>query len=72
MLSFEILSDKKMSTIPLSPYSPDITPCDFWLLPNLKLGLIGERFTTIEDIKINAIANLKAIPIKGYQRCFQH
>ncbi|KAL4083495.1 hypothetical protein QTP88_028811 [Uroleucon formosanum] len=49
----------------------DIAPCDFWLFPNLKLGLKGERFATIEDIKVNATANLRAIPIEGYQRCFQ-
>ncbi|KAL4084659.1 hypothetical protein QTP88_027586 [Uroleucon formosanum] len=64
-------TDKKISTIPQPPYSPDIAPCDFWLFPNLNLGLKGERFATIEDIKVNATANLRAIPIEGYQRCFQ-
>ena len=67
----QFLTDKKISTIPQPPYSPDIAPCDFWLFPNLKLGLKGERFATIEDIKVNATANLRAIPIEGYQRCFQ-
>ncbi|KAL4091078.1 hypothetical protein QTP88_025819 [Uroleucon formosanum] len=67
----QFLTDKKISTIPQPPYSPDIAPCDFWLFPNLKIGLKGERFATIEDIKVNATANLRAIPIEGYQRCFQ-
>jgi len=67
----QFLTDNKISTIPQPPYLPDIAPCDFWLFPNLKLGLKGERFETIEDIKVNPTANLRAIPIEGYQRCFQ-
>jgi hypothetical protein len=46
----------------------DIAPCDFWLFPYLRLGLKGKRFATIEDFKLNTIANLRAIPIEGYQR----
>jgi histone-lysine N-methyltransferase SETMAR len=29
------------------PYSPDMAPCDFWLFPQLKTVLKGNRF---EDI----------------------
>lgn len=35
------------NTIPPAPYSPDITPCDFFLSPWLKLSLRGHRFGTI-------------------------
>lgn len=41
---WQFLTDKKMSTIPQPPYSLDITPCDFWLFPNLKLGLKAWTF----------------------------
>jgi len=47
-----------------------IAPCDFWLFPNLKFGLKGEHFATIEIIKANVTDNLRAIPIEGYQRWF--
>jgi len=59
------LTDKKISTIPQPPYSPDIAPCDFKLFPNLKLGLRDERFATIENFKVNTTANLRAFPIEG-------
>ena len=29
------------------PYSPDLTPCDFWFFPKLR----GCRYETIEEIK---------------------
>ena len=67
----QFLTDKKIPTIPRPPYSPDIAPCDFWLFPKLKFALKGEHFATIEVIKANVTANLRAIPIEGYQRCFE-
>lgn len=57
--------------IPQPPYSPDIAPCDFWLFPNLKFRLKGERFASIEVIKANVLTKLRAIAKEGYQRCFQ-
>jgi len=32
------------------PYSPDLTPCDFFLFPKMKLLLKGRRFGTTEEI----------------------
>ena len=36
-----------IKTVPQPPYSPDITPCDFWLFPKLR----GCRYETIEEKK---------------------
>ena len=36
-----------IKTVPHSPYSPDLSPCDFWLFPKLK----GCRYETIEEMK---------------------
>ena len=36
-----------IKTVPQPPYSPDLDPCDFWLLPKLR----GCRYETIEKIK---------------------
>jgi len=53
-------------------HSPNLAPRDFWLFPNLRLEHIGERFALIEeDIKVNAIATLKAILLEGHRRSFQ-
>ena len=36
-----------IKTVPHSPYSPDLAPCDFWLFPRLR----GCRYETIEEMK---------------------
>ena len=36
-----------IKTVRHPPYSPDLTPCDFWLFPKLR----GSRYETIEEIK---------------------
>ena len=36
-----------IKTLPQPSYSPDLTPCDFWLFPKLR----GYRYETIEEMK---------------------
>ena len=36
-----------IKTVPQSPYSPDLAPCDFCLFPKLR----GCRYETIDEIK---------------------
>ena len=36
-----------INTVLQPPYSPDLTPCDFWLFPKLR----GCRYETIEEMK---------------------
>ena len=35
---------------PHPPYSPDLAPCDFFLFPNLKKSLAGQKFESNEEI----------------------
>lgn len=37
-------------TVPHSPYSPDIAPCDFWPFSKMKENLRGSRFEDIEKM----------------------
>jgi len=41
----------KIAVIPHPPYFPDLAPCDFFLVPKLKLKLKGRRFDAIEEIQ---------------------
>ena len=36
-----------IKTVPQPTYSPDLSPCDFWLFPKLR----GCRYYTIEEMK---------------------
>jgi len=39
------------SVLPHPPYSPDLAPSDFHLLPKLKEHLKGQRFSCDEEVK---------------------
>ena len=67
----QFLAEKSIPVITQPPYSPDLAPSDFWLFPNLKMGLKGPRFATMEDIEWNATAELREIPKDVFRRCFQ-
>ncbi|PNF41831.1 hypothetical protein B7P43_G16624, partial [Cryptotermes secundus] len=47
----QFLAEKNIPVITQPPYSPDLTPSDFWLFPTLKMGIKGTHFPTMEDIK---------------------
>ena len=54
-----------------SPYSPDLTPYDFFLFPKLKRPMKGRRFATIEEIKTAQLEELKTITKSAYPKCFE-
>ena len=43
----EYLTKMGIKTVPHPPYSPDLAPCDFWLLPKLRRC----RYVTSEEMK---------------------
>ncbi|GFV26678.1 putative transposase [Trichonephila clavipes] len=53
------------------PYSPDLSPCDFFLFPKLKNHLKGHHFGTLENIQTAVTDQLKAIPISEFHQCYE-
>lgn len=66
----EFLTKNATNIIEQPPYSPDMAPADFFLFPKLKLPLRGTRFQSIEDIKEKSLRELKSIPKKAFEKCF--
>ena len=64
----QFLAKNNMTVIAHPPYSPDLSPCDFFLFSKLKLRMKGRRFDTIEEIQERV---LDTIPKKNFQGCFQ-
>jgi hypothetical protein len=56
---------------PYPPYSHDLTPCDFFLFPKIKLKLKGRRFDTIEEIQAELQSVLENVTEKDFQEQFQ-
>ena len=65
----EFLAKHETKVIAQPPYSPDLAPCDFFLLPKLKYPLRGTRHQSIEAMKRNSLKELKAIPAEAYKKC---
>ncbi|GFS68743.1 uncharacterized protein TNCV_1959461 [Trichonephila clavipes] len=61
------LGSKNIPVAPHPPYSPDLSPCDFFLFPKLKNHLKGHHFGTLENIQTAVTDQQKAIPISEFQ-----
>jgi histone-lysine N-methyltransferase SETMAR len=61
------LASHGIPVIQQPPYSPDMAPCDFWLFPQLKTALKGNRFDDIDKIKKNATSTLNTIPKDSFK-----
>jgi len=57
--------------VPHSPYSPELTPAEFFLFPKLKTTFKGHHFQTIEEIQEKVIRKLCAITESAFQEAFQ-
>jgi hypothetical protein len=71
MAAHQFLAKNNIPIVPHPPYSPDLAPSDFSLFPNLKMGLRGRRFATVEDIKEKEDAKLRAIK-KDFHQCYNN
>jgi len=65
------LASKKATVIPHPPYSPDLTTCNFFLLPKMKLKLKGRRFESSEKIQTKSQGMMKTLIHIYFQQCFQ-
>jgi len=65
------LAKNETTVVPQPPYSPDLSPADFFLFPKLKSTLKGRLFDTFDEIQKNSTKELFAIPKEAFQKPFQ-
>ena len=65
------LTSKWVQVLHQPAYSPDLSPCDYFLFPKLKMQLKGLRFDAISEIQKVSTEALKIVTEEEYQRCFQ-
>ena len=56
-----------IKTVPRSPYSRHLTPCDFWLFPKLR----GCRYETIEEMKEAVTKAIDTLTQEDFHGVFQ-
>jgi hypothetical protein len=57
----EFLARKQVCVLHHPPYSPDLSPYDYFLFPKLKLPLKGRLFEDVQDIQAAVTSSLRAI-----------
>ena len=67
----EYLKESGLDVLDHPPYSPDLSPCDFWLFSRLKEMLAGHRFESRCGIGSAVYQCLQYIPKEDYQAAFQ-
>ena len=65
------LAKNNVTTLEHTPYSPELAPADFYLLPLLKSALKGQHCDATDIIK-DAREELKRLSQNGFHECFQH
>jgi len=65
------LAQKSIIEMEHPPFSPDLALNYFWLFPEIKSTLKGQRFQDIEDIKKKVMMALKVILQQEFQKYFQ-
>ncbi|UYV68226.1 hypothetical protein LAZ67_5003465 [Cordylochernes scorpioides] len=65
------LARSNTPVIPHPSYSPDLAPCDFFLLPRLKREMKGKYWETVENIQQHVTTFLRSIPVEEFQGAFQ-
>ena len=59
-----------VEVLPQPPYSPDVSPADFFLFPKLKSRLKGTRFEDVTAIQADVTKFLKDMPDADFQGAF--
>ena len=67
----EYLKESGLDVLDHPPYSPDLSPCDFWLFPRLEEMLAGHRFESRCGIGSAVYQCLQPIPKEDYRAAFQ-
>ena len=67
----EYLKESGLDVLDHPPYSPDLSPCDFWLFRRLKEMLAEHRFESYFGIGSAVYQCLQHIPKEDYQAAFR-
>ena len=65
-----LLASEKVKVLNHPPYSPDLSPCDFFLFPRLKKMLSGNKYTSRSSLGSAIYQCLQQIPKEDYLSAF--
>jgi len=62
---------KSIPVVSQPQYSPDLSPCDFFLFPGFKNHLKGRNFGILVNIQKSVTDELKGIPAETFQHGYE-
>ena len=68
---WQFLAENNITILEQPPYSPDLTPCDFFLFPKLKGVSKGTHFQDSIAITTAVTKELLAILVESSQECLE-
>ena len=66
----DFLKEEKLVQLSHQPYSPDLSPCDFFLFPLLKKTFSGCRYESRSALSSAIYQRIQGIPKKAYFAAF--
>jgi len=66
-----VLTQKNFTTLYPPPYSPDLSPLDYFLFPKLKMKLKGLHFANVAEIQETVTDELKKVQKEEFLAAFQ-
>ncbi len=70
-LKVDYIDSVNMDTWPHPPYSPDLSPCDYFAFPKLQEYIRGHTFHSIADLQTGVWRALDNIPKADFTTCFR-
>ena len=67
----DTIKELDIEILPHPPYSPDLAICDFWLFPNLKIKLRGEKYESREELRHAVDKYLRDMSHDGLHHVFR-
>ena len=71
ILVTDYLTKMGIKTVLQPPYSPHLSPCDFWLFPKLKEKFRSCRYETIEEMKEAVTMVIDTLTEEDFHGAFQ-
>jgi hypothetical protein len=69
-LSFHEFLAKVQSCASTAPYSTDLSPCDFFLFPKLKLKVKGYNFQRVDSVQKAVTDSIETLAEADFQSCY--
>ena len=66
----ETIDRRSIEVLGHLPYSPDLAPCDFLLLPTLKKILRGQQFDDVAALQRAVQSAMASLGPSAYKNCF--